>query len=282
MPGPGCLATPCIGMPQIGEITPGLWLLVGLRQPRAQHHRDRRRDRGARHRRGRSHLAAVLAVRAGVVRRAFRPGGAAGSLLVLAHARAVRRPDGAAPRGAAPARSRRTEQCERRPKRLRPADAGTGACPRTGRVARRRGGCAGDGQTAARCRRGGEDGAGRAGRAPRTSSPNPNGPGARRRTKPIPRARGRRRAAPAEPDAPCPLSSNGRSEAPRMKKAGHAQRSGRATASNARWRPPDSAELGDAPDGPERAGRLPDEKTDRQRVRAAPCIGRFSGPLVAP
>ena len=69
-------------MPQIGEITPGLWLLARLRRAWAQHHRDGRRDPGARHRRGRSHLADVLAVRAGLGRRRLWPGGAAGLLLV--------------------------------------------------------------------------------------------------------------------------------------------------------------------------------------------------------
>ncbi len=83
-------------MPQIGEITPGLWLLERLRLARAQHHRDGRRDRGARHRRRRQDLADLRAVRAGLVRRRVWPRGAAGRLLVEPHVRAVRQPTGPA------------------------------------------------------------------------------------------------------------------------------------------------------------------------------------------
>ncbi len=58
-----------------------------LRRPRPQHHRDGGRDHRAGHRRRRRHLAAVLALRAGVGRRAARPRAHAGLLLVV-HARA--------------------------------------------------------------------------------------------------------------------------------------------------------------------------------------------------
>ena len=110
----GLLGNTVHRMPQIGEITPGLWLLSRLRQSRAQHHGDGRRDRRARHRRGRPHLAAVLAVRAGVVRRALRPRGAAGVLLVVAAQGVGRWPHGAPPRGEAAARGGRAEHSRAR------------------------------------------------------------------------------------------------------------------------------------------------------------------------
>ena len=75
------------GMPQIGEVTPGLWLLERLRRPWAQHHGDGRRDGRARHRRGRPDLGDVLAVRPGLGRRRVRPRRAAGVRLVAPRAR---------------------------------------------------------------------------------------------------------------------------------------------------------------------------------------------------
>ena len=43
MPGPARSAMRVHRMPQIGELSPGLWLASGVRRPRAQHHRDGRR-----------------------------------------------------------------------------------------------------------------------------------------------------------------------------------------------------------------------------------------------
>ena len=106
----GLLGNTVHRMPQIGEITPGLWLLSGFG------------NRGLNTTAIGGEVVARGIVEADRTWQLFSPfalvwsggslwpGGAAGSLLVLAHARAVPRPDGAAPRGAAPARSLRTEQ----------------------------------------------------------------------------------------------------------------------------------------------------------------------------
>ena len=75
------------GMPQIGEVAPGLWLLERIRRPWTQHHGDGRRDGRACHRRGRPDLGNVLAVRPGLGRRRVRPRRAAGVRMVAPRAR---------------------------------------------------------------------------------------------------------------------------------------------------------------------------------------------------
>ena len=93
------------GMPQIGEITPGLWLLSGFGGHGLNTTAMGGEMRRARHRRGRPDLADVLAVRAGVGRRRVRPRRAAGVRLVAPLRRDDGRRAGAHARGATPART---------------------------------------------------------------------------------------------------------------------------------------------------------------------------------
>ena len=100
---------------------------VRLRQSRAQHHGDGRRDRCARHRRGRPHLAECSRRSRWCGPAGSRPRGAAGVLLVVAARELVDGRHGAAPRGAS-ASARRTNRAfpRRRPRRLL---AGTAPTP---------------------------------------------------------------------------------------------------------------------------------------------------------
>ncbi len=68
-------------MPQIGELGPGRMARQRLRRPRAQHHGDGRQPHCSRHRRWRSHLEAVYAIRTCLGRRQVRPHGRANLLL---------------------------------------------------------------------------------------------------------------------------------------------------------------------------------------------------------
>ena len=79
----GVLGNSLHRMPQLGELSPRIWLASGFGGHGHQHHGDGGRDHRPRDRRGRRHLAAFCPVRAGVVGRRDRPRRRAGALRVV-------------------------------------------------------------------------------------------------------------------------------------------------------------------------------------------------------